>query len=73
MLIKHLSEPSGIQIPNESHINITLSFHETSKIRALAFALTLWTVFRGNELLLYLDNEESKAHPKSDLLSLSLS
>lgn len=51
---------------------LLLSFHETSKIRTLAFALTLWTIFRGNELLFSRDNEESKTHPKSDLLSLSL-
>lgn len=37
MLIKHLSEPSGTEIPNESHVNITLIFHQRSKLRVLAF------------------------------------
>lgn len=45
-------------------------FHKMRK-RTLASAWTLWSIFRGNELLLYLDNEGCWAH-QSSLLSLPL-
>lgn len=42
MLIKHLSEPSGIQIPNESQINITLTqLSQSKQIKGIGFCFDI--------------------------------
>lgn len=48
MLIKHLSEPSGIQIPNESHINITLTqLSQSKQIKGTGFCFEIVHSIQG--------------------------